>query len=244
MLNIKHNIKTLTILAASVAMTACVNIGRPEFTPIHQQLTQSVQKPLVPTPVVIAKQKASAPGSLFQKGSKGFFKDSRAAEIGDIVTVMVKETASAETEANTETNRKTVATAGLSNLLNLAGTFAESGFAPGTSNLLDTNSNRDFEGEGKTDREDKLEAKIAAVVTQKLPNGYLVIQGKREVMINYEMQELNLQGIIRPVDINPDNTISSEKIAEARISYAGKGLIDKAQQPSYGVQFFEEVSPF
>lgn len=240
----KSNLKTLAIVAAAVSLTACVQVGRPQFTPIEQQLAQATQKPLVPTPVVIAKQKATAPGSLFQAGSKGFFKDSRAAEIGDIVTVIVNETASAETEANTETNRTQTGTAGLSNLLNLAGTFTESGFAPGTSNLLDTQSNRDFSGEGSTDREDKLEAKIAAVVTQKLPNGYLVIQGKREVMVNYEMQELSLQGIIRPADITPDNTINSEKIAEARISYAGKGLVDRAQEPSYGVQFFEQVSPF
>ena len=160
------------------------------------------------------------------------------------MTVIVNETASAETEANTETARTHTGNAGISNLLNLAGTLAESGIALGNNNLFDGASNREFEGEGKTDREDKLEAKSAAVVTQKLPNGYLVIQGKREVVVNYEMQELNLQGIIRPVDISPDNTISSEKIAEARISYAGRGLIDRSQEPNVGVQFFDQVLPF
>lgn len=236
--------KVLTILAAS-ALTACAGYGRPEMTSLPgsiSEMTQAQQQ--VPTsPMAMQPQAQANAGSLWRQGSKQFFRDSRARQVGDIVTVLVTENAKAEVEANTESTRRYQADSALPELLGLPNRLlVPRSINP--ANLMNADSNRDFTGEAKTDREDKLQGRIAAVVTQMLPNGYMVIQGRREVMVNYELQDMRIQGIIRPEDISADNTIQSEKIAEARITYAGRGLIDEAQQPQSGNRFLDKWMPF
>ncbi len=235
---------TTSALIAVVSLSGCTDSYRPTFTPIHQSLSQTSTNPAIPTSIILPQPMRPAAGSLWQPGSKQFFKDSRASRIGDIVTVIVDEEAEAEVEGTTETKRNHAADAELTNLLNLEGKLIERGIGMVADNLLDTDSNRTYKGEGKTDRKDTLTASIAAIVTQVLPNGYLVIQGKREVVVNYELQELNIQGIVRPEDISSENTIPSAKIAEARIFYAGKGIVDETQTPQYGVRFLDKVMPF
>lgn len=234
----------LSALLISTTLAGCQTMTRPEMTPIQTSLNKA-QEQQIATPVIIPEVAKPAPGSLWRPGSKQFFKDSRASDVGDIVTILVSETAEAETEANTETSREVDQTSDVDNLLNLEGLLKTRHLLnPLTNNLLDTDSNRTFTGEGKTDRSDTLTATIAAVVTQVLPNGYLVVQGKREVVINYELQELQIRGIVRPEDIGSDNTIASNKVAEARIFYAGRGLIDETQTPQYGVRFMDKIMPF
>ncbi len=99
-------------------------------------------------------------------------------------------------------------------------------------------------GTGSVDRKESLQTNVAAVVTQTLPNGNLVIEGHLEVRVNAEIRELVVQGIVRPEDIQSDNTIPSEKIAEARISYGGRGQITDVQQPRYGQQIADAILPF
>ena len=184
------------------------------------------------------------PGSLWQPGSRQFFKDSRAHRVGDILTVLVSERAEAETEASTDATRSHNQTAGVSVLPFITGQLATRGIDLNPTGLADTDSNRRFQGDGSTDRSDTLTASVAAVVTQVLPNGLLVVQGQREVMVNYEKQMLTIQGMVRPEDISAQNTIASSKIAEARIAYAGRGLVDDAQTPQYGVRWIDKVLPF
>ena len=237
--------RTIVSLALlTTALAGCQTAMRPQMTPIQDSLSQS-QHEQIATPVIIPEEAKPAPGSLWRPGAKQFFKDSRASEVGDIVTILVSETAEAETTANTETTREVDQNSDVGNLMNLDGLLRSRHIIdPITSNLLSTDSNRTFTGEGSTDRSDTLTATIAAVVTQVLPNGYLVIQGKREVVINYELQELQVRGIVRPEDITADNTVASNKVAEARIFYAGRGLIDETQTPQYGVRFMDKVLPF
>jgi flagellar L-ring protein precursor FlgH len=213
------------------------------MTPIQASFDKAGRL-MIDTPVVIPEPEPAAYGSLWRPGSKQFFKDSRAHEVGDIVTVVVSEVSEAVIEAETETSAVHNTASGITNLLNLEGKLTDRGIAPGVNSLIDTDSDRSFKGKGDTDRKDTLSASIAAVVTQVLPNGYLVIQGKREVVVNYELKELMIQGIVRPEDISATNTIASAKIAEARVFYAGRGLVDESQTPSYGVRFLDKVLPF
>ena len=233
---------TLALLALPLALTACQQAVRPQLSAPASGL--NLNTPTFPTPVAMAAPARPAPGSLWVPGSRQFFKDSRAHNVGDILTVLVEETASAKTSAKTDATRENTEESTLTNLLNLEGKLRERGIPIGPNNLLDLNSSREFKGDGKTDRSDSLNASIAAVVTQVLPNGLLVIQGQREVLVNYEKQVLTLQGMVRPEDISAQNTIPSSKIAEARIAYAGKGNVDEVQSAQYGTRLLNQILPF
>ncbi len=237
--------KKAYILMVGALVSACQPPAvRPEMTSVGDGMKESMGSRPVQTSGVAPLPDSRAPGSLWQTNNSKFFKDSRASKIGDIVTVIVNENAQAEVDAATTTNRLSAKSSGITNLLNLEGVLTNRGIAPGARSLLDTNANRQFDGEGTTDREDTLTARVAAVVTQVLPNGYLVIQGTREIMVNYEKQQMRISGVIRKDDINPDNTIASEKVAEARIVYAGSGLVDESQTPQYGERFLDKWLPF
>jgi flagellar L-ring protein precursor FlgH len=241
----KHILNTLGVAVLSATLlSGCYHTDRPQHTPIAQSLSQAANTPVVPTTVMLPQPAERNPGSLWRAGAKDFFKDSRAASVGDILTVVIAETARGTIDANTETTKTHSGTSGITGLLNLTGKLANRGLPLGPTGLMDTDSNRSFNGEASTDRRDSLQARIAAVVTQVLPNGYLVIQGTREVMVNYEMQQMSIQGIVRPEDISSNNTISSEKVAEARISYAGTGQVDRVQEPQPGVRFLDKWMPF
>ena len=109
---------------------------------------------------------------------------------------------------------------------------------------LDATSGSDFEGKGAITRSETITISLAAVVLQTLPNGNLAIAGRQEVRVNAELRELQVAGVIRPEDIASDNTIPSNKIAEARISYGGRGTLSDVQQPRYGQQIFDVLFPF
>ena len=108
----------------------------------------------------------------------------------------------------------------------------------------EVNSNSRSAGQGTTARSERIDLSIAAMVTRVMPNGYLLIEGSQEVVVNFEQRTLHVSGLIRPADISPENTISYEKVAEARIAYGGTGRITEVQQPGWGQQIWDRVSPF
>ena len=185
-------------------------------------------------------------GSLWQNGNRSMFSDRKARNVGDIVTVIISETASASKQASTSTDRTTSMSAGIPNLFGLENSSLITGANPAIdlSNLVSADFSSGFEGAGSTSRKEALSAYLTTQVVGRYPNGQLKIRGGKEVMVNNEVQIIYLTGIIRPVDITAANTVSSAKILNARISYTGKGAISDKQSPGWGMRVLDNVWPF
>ncbi len=246
--------RTLICLAAAIstlALTGCNTLtrlseigGEPKMTPVENPVRRPEYQPVsMPMPRPVEAPRYS--NSLWRPGSRAFLKDQRADEVGDIVTVVIEIEDSAKLSNKTTRARSNAEDAQLPALGGLESKLAQ--FLPKAVNpaaLIDFGSNTSNTGEGQINRDEVISLKVAAIVTQSLPNGNLVILGRQEVRVNYEMRELMVTGVIRPEDIGSDNSVSYEKIAEARISYGGRGHISDVQQPRYGQQFFDVVFPF
>jgi flagellar L-ring protein precursor FlgH len=224
------------------AIDRLANVGeRPKLAAIENPTAKPGYKPVqmpMPTP-----QPASYnPNSLWRNGSRAFFKDQRAQQIGDIVTVAVKITDKAEIANQTQRSRTNNENSQIDSFFGKAKLPVLNKELP--VNLLTADSTALSDGKGSVNREETLQTNVAAVVTQVLPNGNLVIEGRQEVRVNFELRELIVAGIVRPEDIQSDNTIDSTKIAEARIAYGGRGQITDVQQPRYGQQVMDIVLPF
>jgi flagellar L-ring protein precursor FlgH len=189
-------------------------------------------------------QPASA-NSLWRVGARTFFHDQRANKVGDILTVEISIDDSAKTTNNTSSSRTAGLKAGVPHLLGLEsslGKILPGGFDP--ANALETNSTSSNAGAGAVNRQEKISLTIAAVVSGVLPNGNLVIQGTQEVRTNTEVRQLTVAGIVRPEDISSANTIKHTQIAEARISYGGRGDISRVQKTPSGQSLIERFTPF
>jgi flagellar L-ring protein precursor FlgH len=183
------------------------------------------------------------PNSLWRNGSRAFFKDQRAMQVGDIMTVKVKFTDNAKIENGTARSRSSKEDSGVTDFIGsklLTGDAQK--LLPGK--LLSADGTSSTDNKGSVNRNEQLLTNVAAVVTQVLPNGNLVVEGKQEVRVNFEIRELIVAGIVRPEDIESDNTIDSTKIAQARIAYGGRGQITDVQQPRYGQQVMDILLPF
>lgn len=110
--------------------------------------------------------------------------------------------------------------------------------------LADINSSKSTKGDGTVVRDEVITLTVAAIVTQVLPNGNLVLRGRQEIRVNFEVRELWITGVVRPEDISSTNTIDYSKMAEARVVYGGRGVLTDMQQPRYGVQLFDIIYPF
>ncbi len=240
-----------TAIAASLSLTACGNMSQrlsnignpPPMTQVAQNLQQQPQPITVPMPS--PQIETAAPNSLWQSSRQTFFKDQRANKVGDILTVMIDIEDEADMENSTSRTRAGSESAGLPNFLGLESQLTKvlpEALSP--AELINLGSNSAMAGDGKIEREEAISMKMAAMITQVLPNGNLVIRGSQEVRVNHEKRELQIDGIIRPEDILNNNSVSYEKIAEARISYGGQGTISEVQQPRYGQQFYDIVFPF
>lgn len=186
-----------------------------------------------------------SPNSLWQPGSRAFFKDQRAARVGDILKVKVKIKEKAKLENQTDRQRSNSDSLGAPQVFGTQKRLF--GWLPGdadSSKLLSIDGSSTGNGKGSIDRQEEIETEVAAMITQVLPNGNYVISGKQEIRVNFEIREVSVSGVIRPEDISTNNTIDSTQIAEARIIYGGRGQITDIQQPRYGTQILDAISPF
>ena len=231
------------LLAGCSAADRIASIGaEPALSAIDSPTTQAGYRP-VRMPMPEPEPAAFSPNSLWRNGSRAFFKDQRAHQIGDILTVKVAFADRAVIDNQTKRSRKNEEDAGVEDLFGLKKLpIASKVPIPGT--LVSVDSAGGSEGKGSVNRSEELRTNIAAVVTQVLPNGNMVIEGRQEIRVNFELRELVVGGIVRPEDIEADNTIESTKIAQARIAYGGRGQITDVQQPRYGQQFLDVILPW
>jgi flagellar L-ring protein precursor FlgH len=234
-----------SMLSACGTADRLASVGRaPDLSniedPSRQSSYQPVRLPMPEAPVV--ERRAN---SLWRAGSRAFFKDQRAARVGDILTVTIAINDSAAMQNQTTRSRDGSESMGIPNLFGLEA--STNNILPDSvtaGSLVSANSTSSSTGNGQIQRQEQINLQVAALILQILPNGNMVVQGKQEVRVNYEMRELTLTGIIRPEDITSANTISYEKIAEARISYGGKGQVSDLQQPRWGQQVLDIINPF
>ncbi len=202
-----------------------------------------------PTPVRMPMPPPSVgsaqPNSLWQTGSRAFFRDQRAGRVGDILTVVIQIDEKAQLANETKRSRDNTEAAGITNLLGFENKIKD--YFPNTvdpTSLVKTGSTLSNDGKGSIDRSEKINLRVAATITQVLPNGNFVVAGRQQVAVNQDMRELQVTGVVRPEDIASDNTVNYDQIAEARIAYGGRGTLNDVQQPRYGTQILDIVMPF
>jgi flagellar L-ring protein FlgH len=229
----------LTAIAAAFVLAGCTKlseVGRePELSPIMHHPASSLQAAhYYPK----AAPMHGSRSSLWDDRQSRLFTDPRALSTGDILTVAILINDRAQLRNQSERRRSADRDFGASGSVGFDGTSYK---GDGSAKL---GSSTQSAGRGQTERSEDIRMSIAAVVTDVLPNGNLIIRGSQEVRVNAELRILNIEGIVRPADIGANNTISYERIAEARISYGGRGRITEVQQPPYGQQILDAILPF
>lgn len=241
-----------SLLSGCGAMGRLGNVGKaPKFAPPEAQVAPRIEPSLGNQ----ALQGRAAPGSpagtapgpasLFRTGAGAFFRDQRASRVGDIVTIRINIADSAKVDNATSRSRSGSESGGIAALLGLESKVAK--VLPGNvdpSKLVDTNSASRSIGAGNTARSEQINMTIAGTVVDVLPNGNLLIRGRQEMRVNFELRELVVTGTIRPEDIARDNSILHSQIADARISYGGRGQLTDAQQARWGQQIYDALFPF
>jgi flagellar L-ring protein precursor FlgH len=245
-------VRTPVILAAvGLLLQGCVGLQRlgevgspPVMTPTADPTKDPKWHP-VSLPMPRPPPEPQTANSLWRPGSHAFFPDPRAAQVGDILTVVVNMADSAVLNNGTTATRTASQLVGAPDLMGLQSAISH--VLPSGANLnqlINTNTAGAQVGVGNITRNETILLRVAAVVTQVLPNGNLVLVGSQEFRVNSELRQLVLSGIVRPQDINSDNTVLHDRMAQARISYGGRGQLTDVQTARWGQQILDIASPF
>jgi len=234
------NRKAIPAVLSLTLLSACMSdvreVGRePGMTPVGAGM-RAAHMGIAATPYAPVERRSYH--SLYKPGGADLFRDSRAMKAGDVLTVRITIDDQARMENRSGRSRESA--------IGLGGDFSygfrgTSGEGEAGANLSSRSSSR---GQGTIDRAERIELSVAATITDTLPNGNLLISGSQEVRVNQELRVLHVAGIVRPHDISAANTVAYDKIAEARISYGGRGRNSTVQQPGWGQQIFDAVTPF
>ena len=241
-------VRAALVLGTALALSGCGTLSRlsevgrpPALSPSSDPTRDPSWRPLsmpMPRPELAPTQV----NSLWRSGSRAFFKDQRAAQVGDVLTVLVNIADTAALANATGATRAGTESAGIPNLVGLENKAAAAGI--NAKSLINTNSTNSNTGTGTIVRNETVTLRLAGVVTQVLPNGNLVVAARQEVRVNSELRELQVSGVVRPQDIASDNTVVHDRMAEARIAYGGRGTLTDLQQPRYGQQIMDILLPF
>jgi flagellar L-ring protein precursor FlgH len=235
--------KIATIILAGSSLGGCFamdrieNIGKPpKLEPVGNPAGSELVQNIPAQPPV-----SHAGNSLWQPGAKSFFQDPRASHVGDVITVNVSVADTAKIQNSTARSRANTEDANLTNFFGLEGIIPP-GIDP--ANLINMGSNMSNTGTGSVNRSESINLTLAALVAQVLPNGNLVISGHQQMRVNGELRDLQVSGIVRNQDITSANTVNLAQIAEARISYGGRGTVSDVQTPRYGSEFIDSLMPW
>jgi len=240
-----RTLKLLLMFSAAGLLAGCstyqrlseLGSGGPKLAPITNPAPS--QPVSVPMPQPPAEPRGA--NSLWQPGARSFFHDPRASRIGDILTVTISVADAAKLSNSTSRTRTNSDDANLTNFFGLEKALPSS---MDPSNLVKMGSDTSNVGGGSIDRSEQINLTLAALVTQVLPNGNMVIAGHQQVRVNGELRDLLVSGIVRTEDITSANTVDLTQIAEARISYGGKGTVSDVQEPRLGSQLFDILMPW
>lgn len=232
----------LLVLAGCGGLERLSRIGRaPETSAVQNPTADPAWRP-VTMPMPAAHEAPSVANSLWRPGSRTFLRDQRAAQVGDLVTILVSISDDAQLQNRTQRTRNGTDSMGLPQLFGMQTRWLPRAASPAS--LVDASGAQTTDGNGTVKRGETVNLRLAATVIQVLPNGNLVVSGKQEVRVSAELRELAVQGVIRPEDVASDNTIRHDRLAEARISYGGRGTLSDLQQPRYGQQLMDAILPF
>ena len=232
---------SFAVLAA--ALSGCTMLDRLENVGAGPPKLEGVTNPQATAEMAsVPATQVQLTNSLWQQGAHSFFHDPRATHVGDVLTVDVTIADSGQISNTTNLGNSNSESANLTNFFGLENKLAAMGMD--ASKLVNLGSQGAQQGSGSVNRAETINLTLAALVTQVLPNGNLVINGHQQVRVNDELRDLQLSGIVRTEDITSDNTVNLAQIAEARMTYGGKGEITNEQEPRYGEQLFNILMPF
>lgn len=236
------------LLCAPLLLSACTMGqrlseigGPPHMSPTEDPTKVPGYKPLT-MPMPPPPPPPQQADSLWRPGARSFFKDQRASRVGDIVTVVVAMNDAANMKNVTGAVRSSAENAGVPNLFGLENLMTRAGMTP--SALIGLTSSNNNTGTGQIQRSETVTLRLAGVITQVLPNGNLVVIASQQFRVNSELRVLTVSGVIRPEDIQSDNTVLHDRMAEARISYGGRGVMTDLQSPRWGQEALDAILPF
>lgn len=241
---------TYTLLGLCISFAGCTRleeVGRLPQLSVPGSGNEAMAMASAPFPTAMERRRHGDAASLWTAGRRSLLGDRRAQARGDILTVMIEIDDSANISNSSGRSRSGSENLGISDLFGLPERIEGSGLLPDGASLnpaADLSSTSTSSGQGTVTRNEELTLRIAATVTDVLPNGVLRIEGTQEVRVNFEIRELTISGYVRPEDITRQNAITYDKIAAARISYGGRGHISDVQQPRYGQQVADILLPF
>ncbi len=225
----------MTILAGCSHAPDLLNPSAPSLTPVGSGVSTGV---VMNAARLMPRGQAVSAGEQWENSFADLYRDRRARRVNDVVTVEISIDDRASLNSNINRSKQSSIGSGFDLALDWLGLVNT-----GNANLTaSTDSSAD--GRGSISRSERIQLSVAAVVTDTLSNGHLVISGSQEVRINNEVRELSVAGIVDPLHVSSSNTVAYDRIAEARISYGGRGRVTDVQQPGFGQQLFDRYAPF
>jgi flagellar L-ring protein precursor FlgH len=229
--------RLLPALLLATLAAACGPAHIAPFTPKHRKFEAGPY-------AAMQKQYRPSAGSVYSEAQAGLLEDTRALRVGDLVLIRINEHADAQGNATTDLKKDTSREAGVDAFFALMPKLARENPNLDPGKLMSMASKYDFSGQGRTSRAGSLEGSIGVHVQKELPNGDLYVEGTKVVMINHEEYHLYISGVLRPADIQPDNSVDSSLIADARVEFTGRGDINDQVERGWLTKVLDSLNPF